>query len=85
MIRIINKNNAQLVFSSQNIICLDASDLRRDEIWFVEKKNQKSEMFSLYDFKLEDTNVRSDLSFGKHYLAGRFGAVPFQNNDEEVS
>jgi len=77
----INKYGAQLIFSAHNIINLDSSDLRRDEIWFVEKSNQKSEIFSLYDFEDEDGAVRSDLSFGKHYLAGRFGAIPFQNED----
>lgn len=76
-----NKNNAQLIFSAHNIVCLDSSDLRRDEIWFVEKNDQKSEIFSLSDFKINDTGIRSDLAFGKHYLAGRFGAVPFQKEE----
>jgi len=79
-----NPHNAQLIFSAHNIINLDSSDLRRDEIWFVEKNNQKSEMYSLFDFK--EDGVRSDLSFGKYYLAGRFGAIPFQNKkDDEKS
>ena len=72
-----NKGGGQLIFSSHNLICLDSSDLRRDEIWFVEKNNQKSTMFSLYDFKEE--TIRKDLDFGKHYLNGRFGAVPFDD------
>lgn len=71
----INKGNGQIIFSSHNLICLDSSDLRRDEIWFVEKNNEKSTMFSLYDFKEE--TIRKDLDFGKHYLNGRFGAIPF--------
>ncbi|MBE6143059.1 MAG: ATP-binding protein [Erysipelotrichaceae bacterium] len=71
----VNSTGAQLVFTSHNLICLDSSDLRRDEIWFVEKINQKSSIFSLYDFKEE--NIRNDLSFGKNYLNGRFGAIPF--------
>ena len=75
----INKTGGQLIFSSHNLICLDSSDLRRDEIWFIEKQNQKSTMFSLYDFKEE--SIRKDLDFGKHYLSGRFGAIPF--NEEE--
>ena len=73
-----NSKGAQLVFSAHNIICLDSSDLRRDEIWFVEKLNHKSTMYSLVDFDDGEGGVRSDLSFGKHYLSGRFGAVPFQ-------
>ena len=76
----INKNGAQLVFSAHNIINLDSSDLRRDEVWFVEKHNHKSTIFSLYDYEDEDGgDIRSDLNYGKHYLSGRFGAIPFQD------
>ncbi len=75
-----NKGGGQLIFTSHNLICLDSNDLRRDEIWFVEKVNQRSTLFSLYDFK--ETNVRNDLSFGKHYLNGRFGAVPFIREED---
>ncbi|MDD7735216.1 MAG: ATP-binding protein [Bacilli bacterium] len=77
----INIGGGQLIFTSHNLICLDSSDLRRDEIFFVEKINQKSSLFSLYDFK--ESSIRNDLSFGKHYLNGRFGAVPFINDDKE--
>lgn len=73
-----NPHGAQLIFSAHNIICLESFDLRRDEIWFVEKMDHKSTMYSLVDFDDGDGGVRSDLSFGKHYLAGRFGAVPYQ-------
>lgn len=74
-----NLGGGQLIFSSHNLVCLDSSDLRRDEIWFVEKVEQKSTLFSLYDFKdYNENTIRADLSFGKHYLAGRFGAIPFQ-------
>ncbi|MCL2718549.1 MAG: ATP-binding protein [Lachnospiraceae bacterium] len=79
----INKNGAQLIFSAHNIINLDYSDLRRDEIWFVEKNNHKSSIFSLYDYEDDDGgDIRADLDFGKHYLLGRFGAIPFQKKDE---
>lgn len=74
----INKKGAQLIFSAHNIINLDSSDLRRDEVWFVEKNNHCSSMYSLYDFS-DDDKIRNDLDFGKHYLSGRFGAIPFQD------
>lgn len=74
-----NPKGAQLIFSAHNIISLDSSSLRRDEIWFVEKENHISSMYSLADFEDDDGSVRSDLNYGKHYLSGRFGAVPFQN------
>ncbi len=73
-----HKTYGQLVFTAHNLICMDSRDLRRDEVWFVEKNNQASELYSLYDFNTDSDAVRADLSFGKNYLAGRFGAVPFQ-------
>ncbi|MCL2050721.1 MAG: ATP-binding protein [Lachnospiraceae bacterium] len=77
----INKHGAQLVFSAHNIINLDSSDLRRDEIWFVEKNNHKSTIFSLYDYEDDGGgDIRSDLDYGKHYLLGRFGAIPFKDS-----
>jgi len=75
----INTKGAQLVFSAHNIINLDSSDLRCDEVWFVEKNDHKSSIFSLYDYEDEDKDIHSDLDYGKHYLLGRFGAIPFQN------
>jgi AAA15 family ATPase/GTPase len=78
-----NIANGQLIFSSHNLVSLDSADLRRDEIWFVEKNKQKSTMFSLYDFKEDDDScVRPDLNFGKNYLSGRFGAIPFLEQEE---
>lgn len=74
-----NKNNAQLIFTSHNLIVLDNRELRRDEIWFMEKDEKGyTNLFSLSEFKTDSEHVRSDLDFGKHYLAGRFGAVPFE-------
>ena len=45
--------------------------LRRDEIWFVEKQNNESKLFSLDEFK-----VRNDKIIRKDYLLGRYGAIP---------
>jgi len=50
--------------------------LRRDEIWFAEKDDKAAtHLYSLMDFK-----VRNDLEIRKHYLQGRFGAIPFLGN-----
>lgn len=72
-----NPNGAQLVFSAHNIINFNSDDLRRDEIWLVEKQNHKSRLYSLAS--CEDGAVRSDLNFSKCYLSGRFGGVPFRD------
>ncbi|WP_321473590.1 AAA family ATPase [uncultured Paludibaculum sp.] len=64
---------SQLIVTTHESSLLDQDLLRRDEVWFVEKdQNQASRLYSLADFK-----VRKDLELRKHYLQGRFGAVPF--------
>lgn len=76
-----NPRGAQLVFSAHNLVNFNADDLRRDEIWIVEKTDQKSRIFSLGS--CEDGIVRSDLNFSKCYLDGRFGGVPFQKGADK--
>jgi AAA15 family ATPase/GTPase len=59
---------------------LDQDLLRRDEIWFAEKdQTGATRLYSLLDFK-----VRNDLEIRKHYLQGRFGAVPFLGNMDNL-
>ncbi len=63
----------QLIMTTHESNLLDQELLRRDEIWFAEKdKGGATHLYSLMDFK-----VRNDLEIRKHYLQGRFGAVPF--------
>ncbi|MFH1463506.1 MAG: AAA family ATPase [Pseudomonadota bacterium] len=67
------QSSHQLVFSTHDTNLLDLELLRRDEIWFVEKDDKgASRLHSLSDFK-----IRKDLEIRKHYIQGRFGAVPF--------
>ncbi len=63
----------QIILTTHESHLLDLDLLRRDEIWFVEKDRcSATQVYSLTDFK-----VRKDLEIRKHYLQGRFGAVPF--------
>lgn len=63
----------QIIVTTHESNLLDLELLRRDEIWFAEKdKSGATRLYSLTDFK-----VRKDLEVRKHYLQGRFGAVPF--------
>ena len=76
-----NPNNAQLIFTTHNTIYMDMGLLRRDEIWFTEKTNNVSDLYSLSDFV--DHNgfkVRKDANFAKNYLLGHYGAVPILAN-----
>ena len=69
----INKNNAQLVFSTHDTTILDKEILRRDQVWFVEKdKENSTQLYPLSDFK-----ARNDAVLGKNYLQGHFGAIPY--------
>ena len=68
-----NRNDAQLVFVTQDTNLLDNLLLRRDQIWFVEKDRQgASYLYSLAEFR-----VRNDATYEKDYIHGRYGAIPF--------
>jgi uncharacterized protein len=68
-----NPHGAQLIFTSHDNTLQRNQLLRRDQIWFTEKRpDQSTDLYSLADFK-----VRNDLAIDKAYLDGRFGAVPF--------
>ena len=74
----INKNKAQLVFTSHDVWQLKSDILRRDEIWFTEKNDEGvSNLYSLSDFVGEDgEKIRKDEDFQKNYLMGKYGAIP---------
>jgi len=74
----INKMQSQLITTCHNLIAMNKRDLRRDQIWLVEKDNKGfTQTFSLSSFKKSKEDIRSDMSYGKNYLAGRFGAIPY--------
>jgi hypothetical protein len=53
---------------------LSADLLRRDQIDFVEKdKYGESHLYSLVQFK----GIRNSASFEKDYIKGKYGAIPF--------
>lgn len=74
----VNKNHAQLVFTTHDTWQLSNQLLRRDEIWFVEKDERGvSTLYSLADFVDEDgSRIRKDESYEKNYLIGKYGAIP---------
>ena len=63
---------AQLIFTTHDISLMNKKQFRRDEIAFVEKNNMGAS--SLYT--LADIKARSDASFSKDYMAGKYGAIP---------
>ncbi len=75
----INKNKAQLIFTSHDLSTMNNENFRRDEIWFIAKgSDQSAKMYSLIEFKKPDgTAERKDAKYDKHYLEGRYGADPY--------
>lgn len=70
----------QIIVTTHESNLLDLELLRRDEIWFTEKdKEGATRLYSLAEFK-----VRKDLEIRKHYLQGRFGAVPFLSGIDQL-
>ena len=74
----VNKANAQLIVSTHSMALMSPEVLRRDQIYFVEKnfKSGESELFSLDDF-----SARKGENYRKAYFQGRYGAVPFIDED----
>ena len=73
-----NSKNGQLICNTHNVLLLD-EDIRRDQIWFIQKDNYgESELYSLDDFK----DVRKDDPKLKKYLLGVYGAIPNMNRDD---
>lgn len=72
-------NKAQLIFSTHNTYMLDLNKLRKDQIWFVNKKDDGgSELYSLYDY----SDFRDTMDVEKAYLQGRFDSIPIVDDSK---
>ena len=71
---------AQLIFSTHNTNLLDLNKLRKDQVWFVNKRADGStDLYSLYDY----SDFRDTMNLERAYLQGRFNAVPVIDNSHE--
>jgi AAA15 family ATPase/GTPase len=69
-----NRSNAQLVFASHDTTLLTPKLFRRDQVWFTEKDQYgATDLYSLVELK----GVRKEAAFGKEYIQGKYGAIPF--------
>lgn len=76
----INRRHAQILMTTQDTSLLDCNLLSPDEIWFIEKSNQVSSLYSLSSFRNLDGQILQDERLQKNYLKGRYGAIPFLEN-----
>lgn len=74
------KSKSQLILTTHESNLLDLDLFRADEIWFVEKdKFHSSNLYSLVEFK-----PRKSKNIKKGYLNGRYGAIPFLSNPNDL-
>lgn len=67
-------DSSQLLFTSHSTNLIDIHRFRKDQIVFVNKKEDAStEVYSLYDYK----DFRDNMDAEKAYIQGRFDAVPY--------
>lgn len=70
----VNRNHAQLIFTTHEVWLLNDDAIRADGIWFTEKdESGVSSLYSLADFA---DITGDDINFMDRYLQGRFGGVP---------
>ena len=59
---------------THNTYLLNTNKLRKDQIYFVNKRDDgSSDLYSLFDYK----DFRDGLDAEKAYLQGRFDAIPY--------
>lgn len=69
-----NKKNAQLIFTTHNLLLLDYNLFREDQIWFLENNDVATgtELYSLSDIGGYEKNSY----LLRDYLNGNFGGIP---------
>ena len=76
-----NNIKGQFLFTTHESNLLDLALLRRDEIWFVEKNLKgNTEFYPLSDYQEHKTK-----DIRKGYLQGRYGAIPFLGNLDDLN
>lgn len=78
----VNKNHAQLIFTTHDTWQMENQLLHQDEIWFTEKSREGgSSLYSLNDFVEEINSDQQRIGrYQMDYLTGRYGAIPTLNS-----
>ncbi len=72
-------SKGQLIYTTHECHLLNQKDIRADEVWFCQKNDGATKLYSLNDYKEHNT-----IDIEKGYLAGRYGAIPFLGNLMEL-
>ncbi|MDR3244606.1 MAG: ATP-binding protein [Elusimicrobiota bacterium] len=67
------QSKSQIIFTTHDTSLMTINLFRRDQIWFTEKNQYgATDLYSLSDFK-----IRNDAAYGRNYILGKYGAIPF--------
>ena len=66
-------SRSQMIMTTHDVLLMDQSLLRRDEIWVVERDRDGASSLISFD---EYTDIRADKKLAKNYLLGRMGGTP---------
>ena len=96
-----NPKNAQFIFTTHNPIALSDNLLRRDQIFFANKKENKTQIYPLKlakkktqedkegknqeDKEEKNLVVRKGENLIRGYLSGDYGAVPDIDKQENIN
>lgn len=69
----VNPKGAQFIFATHSTGILDPAILRRDQIWLTEKNEEGATVI----YPLTDFKPRKNQDIETAYLNGRFGAIPY--------
>ena len=91
IVKLINSKKSnkkgQLIFSAHDISLIDnySNIFRRDQIYFCEKINSSSHIYSLYDIKGSNKKtIRKDENFARNYIRGKYKAIPIVKDIDEA-
>ncbi|MBQ9692709.1 MAG: ATP-binding protein [Clostridia bacterium] len=72
-------SRSQLIFTTHDSTLLSMDDIRKDEVWFMEKDGKGVSQLS----RLSEFNTKPDLNYASGYLSGRFGGIPVIHSEKE--
>ena len=76
-----NNNSSQIIAATHTTELMSSDLLRKDQIDFVEKDTYgRSYLYTLVEIK----GIRNTASFEDDYFKGKYGAIPFLGNWEEL-
>jgi len=79
-----NPRNAQLLITTHDTGLLQDNLMRADQVWFAEKHDGVSELFSVQDFYDGVDGITICPPYEALYRSGRFGAMPHTKDVESI-